>query len=56
LTLNRHIGYDKAANPAKTARYKGHSLREANRELGNLTEEEFDKYLRPENMTYPQAQ
>jgi len=31
-------------------------LREANRELGYLTEEEFDKYLRPRKMTYPEAQ
>ena len=54
--LNKHIGYDKATNLAKTAHHKGLSLREANRELGYLTEEEFDKYLRPENMTYPQAQ
>jgi len=54
--LNKHIGYDKTTNLAKTAHHKGLSLREANRELGYLTEEEFDKYLRPENMTYPQAQ
>jgi fumarate hydratase class II len=54
--LNPHIGYDKAANLAKTAHHKGLSLREANRELGYLTEEEFDKYLRPEKMTYPDAQ
>jgi fumarate hydratase class II len=54
--LNQHIGYDKAAHLAKTAHHKGLSLREANRELGYLTEEEFDKYLRPEKMTYPDAQ
>jgi fumarate hydratase class II len=54
--LNPHIGYDKAANLAKTAHHKGLSLREANRELGYLTDEEFDKYLRPEKMTYPEAQ
>ena len=48
--LNQHIGYDKAAKLAKTAHHKGISLREANRELGFLTEEEFDKYLRPEEM------
>jgi fumarate hydratase class II len=49
--LNPYIGYDKAAKLAKTAHHKGLSLREANRELGYLTEEEFDKYLRPEKMT-----
>jgi fumarate hydratase class II len=54
--LNPHIGYDKATNLAKTAHHKGLSLREANRELGYLTEEEFGKYLRPEKMTYPEAQ
>ena len=53
--LNQHIGYDKAAKLAKTAHHKGLSLREANRELGFLTEEEFDKYLRPEKMIGPAA-
>jgi fumarate hydratase, class II len=51
--LNPHIGYDKAAKLAKTAHQKGLSLREANRELGYLTEDEFDQYLRPEKMTRP---
>ncbi|MGC9199575.1 MAG: class II fumarate hydratase [Acidobacteriaceae bacterium] len=49
--LNQHIGYDKAAKMAKTAHQKGISLREANRELGYLTEEEFDAYMQPEKMT-----
>jgi fumarate hydratase class II len=49
--LNQYIGYDKAAKLAKTAHRQGLSLREANRELGFLTEEEFDTYLRPETMT-----
>lgn len=53
--LNQHIGYDKAAKLAKTAHQKGQSLREANRELGFLTDEEFDKYLRPEKMIGPAA-
>jgi fumarate hydratase class II len=53
--LNQHIGYDKAAKLAKTAHHKGLSLREANRELGFLTEEEFDNYLRPEKMIGPEA-
>lgn len=53
--LNQHIGYDKAAKLAKTAHEKGFSLREANRELGLLTEEEFDRYLRPEKMTGPEG-
>jgi fumarate hydratase class II len=54
--LNRHIGYDKAAKLAKTAHLKGLFLREANRELGFLTEEEFDKYLRPEKTISPQTE
>jgi fumarate hydratase class II len=49
--LNQYIGYDKAAKLAKTTHHQGLSLREANRELGFLTEEEFDTYLRPETMT-----
>ena len=53
--LNQHIGYDKAAKLAKTAHHRGLSLREANRELGFLTEEEFDRYLRPEKMIGPAA-
>ena len=53
--LNQHIGYDKAAKLAKTAHHKGLSLREANRELGYLTEEQFDAYMRPERMTSPEA-
>ena len=52
--LNQHIGYDKAAKLAKTAHENGLSLREANRELGFLTDAEFDQYLRPEKMIGPE--
>lgn len=51
--LNQHIGYDKAALLAKTAHRKGLSLREANRELHFLPEEDFDRYVRPETMLGP---
>lgn len=51
--LNQHIGYDQAAKLAKRAHQRGISLREANRELELLTDEEFDKYLRPETMIGP---
>ncbi len=51
--LNQHIGYDKAAKLAKTAHADNLSLREANRKLGYLTEEEFERYLKPESMTRP---
>ena len=48
--LNPHIGYDKAAKIAKTAHQNGTTLREEALNLGFLTEEEFDKWVRPENM------
>jgi fumarate hydratase, class II len=51
--LNQHIGYDKAAQLAKHAHKKGLSLREAAVELGFLTGEEFDRYVKPEEMTHP---
>ncbi len=53
--LNQHIGYDKAAKLAKTAHHEEISLRESNRRLGFLTEEEFDRFLRPEAMIGPEA-
>jgi fumarate hydratase class II len=49
--LNQHIGYDKAAKLAKHAHHKGLSLRESNRELGYLSEADFDAYMKPEAMT-----
>jgi fumarate hydratase class II len=51
--LNPHIGYDNAAKIAKNAHKKGISLRESAIELGLLTGEQFDKYVRPEEMTHP---
>ena len=51
--LNPHIGYDKAAQVAKNAHRKGISLRESAIELGFLTGEQFDQYVRPEEMTHP---
>ncbi|MBR5950894.1 MAG: class II fumarate hydratase [Actinomycetaceae bacterium] len=53
--LNRHIGYDKASKIAKNAHHKGISLRESALELGYLTEEEFDKWVVPADMTHPSA-
>lgn len=49
--LNPHIGYDKAAQVAKNAHKKGIGLRESCIELGFLTGEEFDLYVKPEEMT-----
>jgi fumarate hydratase class II len=51
--LNPHIGYDKAAKVAKNAHKKGISLRESAVELGYLTAEQFDSYVKPEEMTHP---
>ncbi len=51
--LNPYIGYDKSAQVAKNAHKKGISLRESAIELGFLTGEEFDKYVKPAEMTHP---
>lgn len=51
--LNPYIGYDNAAKIAKHAHKRGISLREAAIELGLLTGEEFDRYVKPEEMTHP---
>jgi fumarate hydratase class II len=48
--LNPHIGYDNAAKIAKLAHEKGTSLREAALELGLVTAEQFDEWVRPEDM------
>lgn len=48
--LNPYIGYEKAAETAKKAYKEGISLKEACVSLGSLSEEEFDKYVRPEQM------
>jgi fumarate hydratase, class II len=51
--LNPHIGYDKAAATAKKAHKEGTTLKEAALALGYLTEEDFDKWVRPELMIGP---
>jgi fumarate hydratase, class II len=51
--LNPLIGYDKAAEVAKKAHSDGITLREAAVGLGYLTPEEFDRAVRPEEMTHP---
>jgi fumarate hydratase class II len=53
--LNNHIGYDKASKIAKLAHEKGTTLRSAALELGYLTDEEFDAWVRPEQMTGPKV-
>merc|ERR1719420_608789 len=51
--LNPHIGYDKAAQIAKTAHKNGTTLKQEAVSLGFLTEAEFDLWVRPENMLGP---
>lgn len=48
--LNPHIGYENAAKIAKTALKENKSLREAAIQLGLLTNEQFDQWVRPEDM------
>ncbi|CAE7259429.1 fum-1 [Symbiodinium pilosum] len=47
------IGYDKATQIAKTAHKNGTSLREEALKLGYVTEDEFDRLVRPEKMIGP---
>jgi fumarate hydratase class II len=48
--LNTKIGYDKASEIAKKAYKEGTTLKAAGLGLGYLTEEEFDQWVRPEDM------
>ena len=48
--LSPVIGYDKAGEIAKKAHKEGTTLKEACLELGYLSEEEFDKAVKPEKM------
>lgn len=48
--LNPHIGYENAAKIAKKAHKENKTLREAAIELGLLTNEQFDAWVKPENM------
>jgi fumarate hydratase class II len=51
--LSPHIGYDKAAQVAHKAHHEGTTLREAALALGFVTPEQFDEWVRPEDMTHP---
>ncbi|MGP4038305.1 class II fumarate hydratase [Gracilibacillus sp. D59] len=51
--LNPHIGYENAANIAKQAFANNTTLKEAAVESGLLTAEQFDEWIKPEEMTYP---
>ena len=49
-SLNTHIGYYKAAEIAKKAHKEGKTLKEAAVETGYVTPEEFDQWVKPEDM------
>jgi fumarate hydratase class II len=53
--LNPHIGYENAAKIAKTAHANGTTLKEEAIALGLLTAEEFDEYVKPEDMIAPKV-
>ena len=48
--LTPHIGYDRAAQIAKRALLEGSTLKEAATKLGYVTAEQFEQWVRPENM------
>jgi len=50
--LSPHIGYEKSAKIALKAHHENTSLREAALALGYVTPEEFDRWVRPEDMTH----
>jgi fumarate hydratase class II len=52
--LNPHIGYDAAAKIAKKAHHEGTTLRQAALALGLVTNEDFDRWVRPEQMIGPE--
>jgi fumarate hydratase class II len=49
--LNPHIGYENAAKIAKKAHKENKTLKQVAVELGLLTNEQFDLWVRPEDMT-----
>ncbi|HIP15340.1 MAG TPA: class II fumarate hydratase [Sulfurimonas autotrophica] len=53
--LNPYIGYENAAKIAKTAHANNSTLKETAVALGLLTPEQFDEYVKPEEMIAPKA-
>ncbi len=51
--LSPHIGYDKAAKIAKNAHKNGTTLSESALELGYVTKDEFEEWVKPEYMLGP---
>ncbi len=53
--LAPHIGYDKAAQIAKKAHQEGTTLRDAALALGFVSAQDFDRWVKPEDMIGPKA-
>ncbi len=51
--LSPHIGYENAARVARHAAREGSTLRAAALDLGLVTDDEFDAWMRPDEMTHP---
>ncbi|AGC90264.1 class II fumarate hydratase [Staphylococcus warneri] len=51
--LNPHIGYEKAAQIAKNAHKEGLTLKESAIQSGYVTEEQFEEWIKPEDMVDP---
>ena len=49
------VGYDNAAAAAKKAHKEGTTLKESAVQLGIVTPEQFDEWVRPEDMIAPKA-
>jgi fumarate hydratase class II len=53
--LNPHIGYEKSAQISLKAYRENITLRAAALKLGFVTAEQFDEWIRPQDMTHPLA-
>ncbi|WP_019140293.1 class II fumarate hydratase [Noviherbaspirillum massiliense] len=53
--LAPHIGYDRAAQIAKKAHKEGSTLKQAALDLGYVSDADFDRWVRPEEMTHPEG-
>jgi fumarate hydratase class II len=53
--LTPHIGYDKAAEIAKRAHHDGSTLKEAALALAYVSAEDFERWVKPADMTHPTA-
>ncbi len=51
--LTPHIGYDRAAEIAKRAHRDGSTLKQAALALGYVTEQDFERWVRPADMVHP---